>query len=83
MTISPNPVTELMSLGIILSQTENVKVDLLNYAGQIVASLLPETTLNTGTYNYTFPTSFLRKGIYFIRLTGDTTERIQKVMVQN
>jgi PKD repeat protein len=83
MTIAPNPVSDQLSLGIILSQTENISIQLLNYAGQLVSWLLPETTLNSGTYNYAFPTDYLRKGVYFVRLVGDSSERIEKVLVNN
>lgn len=83
MTISPNPVIDQMSIGVILTQTDNISIQLVNYAGQLVELLLPETSLNSGTYHYTFPTDLLRKGVYFVRLIGSSTERIEKVLVNN
>jgi PKD repeat protein len=83
MTVAPNPVTDQMHLGIILSTTQTVSIELLNYAGQLVDVLLPSTSLNAGTYNYSFATTLLRQGMYFVRLLGESSEQVQKVLVNN
>ena len=67
--IFPNPVTNDAKLSILVKESSNIKVEVLNQYGQ---HLFTNTTfLSTGKHNVDIPSSTFAHGMYFVKVTAN------------
>lgn len=78
-TVYPNPFTEQTTISYSLPTTLNVNIEVYNYIGEKVETLVNETKV-AGKHNAIFSTSNMAKGIYFIRITAGNQQKTIKVI---
>jgi flagellar hook assembly protein FlgD len=77
--VYPNPFTEQTTISYSLPNTSNVNIEVYNYIGEKVETLVNETKV-AGKHNTIFSTSNMAKGIYFIRVTAGNQQKTIKVI---
>jgi hypothetical protein len=77
--VYPNPFTEQTTISYSLSTNSNVNIEVYNYLGEKVETLVNETKV-AGKHNAIFSTSNMAKGIYFIRITAGYQQKTIKVI---
>lgn len=80
LTIFPNPVSDQTSITFILEHTDNVKLEIVNMMGQIVAAIIDES-LSHGEHQVNWNAEKLPSGIYFFRLTTVSQSSTEKMVV--
>lgn len=65
---------------IAFQKTHPVAVDVINVLGEVVTTLLPESTY-TGTTNIVWHTDSYARGMYFIRLTTEGQCVVRQVVL--
>lgn len=79
-TVSPNPVTDVFTVGYTIKNSAQVSVELFDSKG-VKTSLLSSSSMNSGTHRETFNAADMPKGVYFIRLTVGADQYLKKVVV--
>jgi hypothetical protein len=81
-TVYPNPFTEQTTISYTLPSTSKVTIDVYNYLGEKLETLVNETKL-AGKHNATFTAKNQPKGIYFLKInTGNTQKTIKVVNIE-
>jgi len=78
--LSPNPVTSQARLDYFLKEASAVTIEVLNEAGQCVASYTPDHQ-TPGKHDYSFETKSLANGNYFVRFSSGNVSRAVKCTV--
>jgi hypothetical protein len=78
-TVYPNPFTEQTTISYTLPTRASVNIEVYNYLGQKVITLVNETKL-AGKHSTTFSTNNMAKGIYFMRITSGNLQKTIKVI---
>lgn len=76
----PNPFNPVTNIEFSLPIAGNVKLDIYDITGKLVASLLDQD-INTGTYNVTWNASNISSGIYFYKLSTKYFTQTKKMML--
>jgi len=76
----PNPTNNTINLSFELSIPAQLKYSIFNETGQIVKTLLDEFT-NPGTINKSFDVSDIPNGTFYLKITGEITSIIYKVII--
>lgn len=79
-TVSPNPVSDVFSVGYSIKNTARVTVELFDSKG-VKTSLLSSASKTAGTHRETFNAADMPKGVYFIRLTVGADQYLKKMVV--
>lgn len=74
----PNPFNSTLSVSIDLPQAADLKVDLVDAAGRVVADVFDQATY-PGVRNISFEVNDLPAGVYFVRAQSGSTMRTVKV----
>jgi len=83
LSVFPNPATENANLMYTVNQSGNVKLDLLDVYGKLVATFIDEKqTAGTYTRAINISEKNLAKGIYFARLTINGETGVKKIVVE-
>jgi hypothetical protein len=81
-TVYPNPFTEQTTISYTLPSTSKVTIDVYNYLGEKVETLVNETK-SAGKHNATFSANNQPKGIYFLRInTGNLQKTIKVINIE-
>lgn len=80
-SVFPNPANDNVTINFTLNEISNVKADITDINGKQVANILNEK-LN-GAFSKQYNTSALPNGNYFVRLTIDNKESIQKLTIKH
>ncbi|HET6243038.1 MAG: CotH kinase family protein [Bacteroidetes bacterium] len=75
----PNPCTDNLTLNYYISNSANVKIEIINSLGITVVQILNEQQ-NSGLYSEKIDAHSLAKGIYLVKLTTDNTIYHQKII---
>lgn len=81
--IYPNPTTDIIHINFDLKSTSEVKIELVDIAGRIVKTLLPQTTLISEKHKQLYMLSDLNSGMYFIKLNINGKESTIKLCITN
>jgi hypothetical protein len=73
--IYPNPVNDVLHIS--SSVNGNINVQIINTSGQVIKSYNTELASTSS-----IPVNYLSKGIYFIRITNNTSTTVQKIIKQ-
>jgi hypothetical protein len=79
--VAPNPVSGRAQFSFTTKEAEQVTVALYNTLGQRVQTLYQGTTTAGQAQQVSFNASSLADGAYFVRVQGETTNRVQRVTV--
>jgi len=80
LTIFPNPANDKVIIAFNIGEIQNIKLELLSLTGN---TLMTEHLKNfKGNYQKSLDVTSFAKGIYFLRLTGDSGITIKKIIVQ-
>jgi hypothetical protein len=77
--VYPNPFTEQTTVSYTLPTTSNVNIEVYNFVGEKVQTLVSETK-GAGKHNAIFSGTNMAKGIYFIRVTAGNQQKMMKVI---
>ena len=78
-TVYPNPFKEQTTISYTLPTRATVNIEVYNYIGQKVATLVNETKI-AGKHSTTFSTNNMAKGIYFLRISSGNLQKTIKVI---
>jgi predicted esterase len=78
--VSPNPITTQLSAFIQLDKKQRVLITLTDMNGRRVAQI--NNFFDEGNTEFTIPTGNLNKGIYLLKVSGETISETQKVIRQ-
>jgi len=81
LTAYPNPTNSKSQIMFNIIKNTSVNLTLLNSVGQVVSVLIPNKTINKGTYNISLSNINLQSGIYFCKLTTDDCAKTIKIVV--
>lgn len=81
--IYPNPTSDNIYLHFNLDSQQEIKIDICSVLGNEII-LKPTTLLNQGEHNFEFQIAKLnlKKGIYFVRISGKKTNLSKKLLVR-
>lgn len=77
----PNPASGQVSVHFVLTQKESYTIDILNTLGQVVKSVA-KPDLQPGLYNEAIDINGLSAGIYHIRVKGQNSTGVEKLIVE-
>lgn len=80
-TIYPNPTKGLFNLDIKGLKDESIQVCIYNFSGQKVVCKDIGRTFQNG-YHKTFDLSHLPAGVYLLKLTGASINRVERIIIQ-
>lgn len=76
----PNPAVDVVSLNLNISESQSVRIDLLDRDGRLLKTLRNES-FAPGLHTITLGTSWLRPGMYLLRLSAKRGNTTLKLMV--
>jgi len=76
----PNPATDDLNIQLVLNQNETYIIEIINSLGQIVNSRVI-SNLNPSMHNESINVSNLKTGIYSIKVKGNNSSGLQKLMI--
>jgi hypothetical protein len=80
--VYPNPTNSKFTIAFFCRNSGNLKLNLISSTGQTVKLLIDKNTSN-GQKNFSFDTSYLQKGIYFLQIELDgKLLQTEKVIVE-
>lgn len=79
--IYPNPVTTTAMIEFNLIENANIKIELLDIAGQSVA-VIQDGNLNAGAHNFTFERNQLSSGVYTLQFTNGSNSFIKNIIIE-
>jgi hypothetical protein len=82
-TVYPNPATNYLTIQYALLHNSTVKVEIFDVFGKSVKLLLPETKQPSDKYKNTWLLNELKSGLYFLKVSIDSSENIIKISVSN
>lgn len=80
--VYPNPTLERITVEVVLDKKTFARIELFDLQGKQVAALY-EDMIKSGTNEISFNVSHLKKGIYFLQLTGDGKVIANKKIIKN
>jgi hypothetical protein len=80
--ISPNPVSDLMSVNYIVNQTQNICIQLIDINGKVVKTLVNENQ-TSGNHTVISNIQDVSKGVYFVKASTNNQKITQRLIVIN
>ena len=80
--IIPNPASNQIQLKFSLEQPSKIQLNLCDLNGKSIKILLSNQQIEAGTGLYSFNTSSLKSGVYFIQLISDTFQESSKLIIK-
>jgi hypothetical protein len=77
--IYPNPAEDRFQIVFNLEEFEDVRVEIINMAGQLAYEKVFENTLN---HTYRFGTEFLPKGVYIVKITSGAVSATKRLIIK-
>ena len=81
-SLYPNPTSELMNVSITIEKSDILKFEVVDVTGKLVKVLLQDK-VKAGKNNFSFSTTPLSNGIYFLKITSATKEILTQKFVKN
>jgi len=81
LALYPNPTTELMNVSITIEKSDVLKFEVLDVTGKLVKVLLQDK-VKAGKNNFSFSTTPLANGIYFLKITSASKEILTEKFVR-
>jgi len=81
--VFPNPLVERTQVSLVLPNEESLQLFLLNNAGQIIQTIIPNEVLRQGYHQLTLNTSGLKSGFYWLQLATEKKVYTKKMVVIN
>ncbi len=78
-SLYPNPATDLFHIAFNLDEFEDVQIQIVSLAGQVVHDVTYPNTLNQ---TYSFHTSLFSKGVFVIKINSETISSTQRLIIQ-
>lgn len=82
MILFPNPTADLMNVTLLLEKVEYLQFEIYDLTGKMVKVLLREK-VKAGKNNFSFSTSPLSNGIYFLKVTSSNKEILTQKFIKN
>ena len=79
MVIYPNPAFDLFNVAFNLPDYEDVNIQVISSSGKVVHDVVYPRTLNQ---TYTFSTALFSKGVFIVKITGDTISSTKRLIIQ-
>ena len=79
-SLSPNPFNPLVSIHYQLPRTSNVRVEIFNDRGQLVARIV-DADMRSGFHTSVWRAKGLPSGLYLIRMTADKSIKVRKALL--
>jgi hypothetical protein len=83
MPIMPNPAQNDIEIGLIVSESSEVRIDMVDMNGKIVQHLLPQQQLQQGIHFFEADVSSILNGIYYIIVHSDKQKITEKLLINN
>jgi len=80
--ISPNPVSDIVSVSYLVNQTQNICIQLIDINGKVVKGILNENQ-TSGFHTATANIQDVAKGVYFLKTSANNQKIAQKLLVIN
>ncbi len=77
---SPNPFSTSTTITYIIENAGNYKIEIINASGNVIETL-HNGNLSEGENNFTFTANNLEPGVYFYKITGETIEQTNKMII--
>jgi len=77
--VYPNPVSDEATISFSISESSNIKIELLDLPGQLIANV-SEKNYTTGQHQETFSLTGIPKGIYMLRFTDGNKSYYKKII---
>jgi len=81
--IHPNPVNDVINLGILATKEITLNIQLYDAVGKLINTVAENETYAEGVHHLSLPSSALRSGVYWIRIGDGVSERILKFLKSN
>lgn len=81
LSLYPNPTTELMNVSITIEKSDVLKFEVLDITGKLVKLLLQDK-VKAGKNNFSFSTTPLANGIYFLKVSSASKEILTQKFVK-
>lgn len=78
---NPNPVINNLKFDLLLKIETEVRVDLMNSAGQFVSTIVPLENLESGQYSFSKDISLLGAGVYYLSLKYPSGTVLKKLII--
>ncbi len=74
----PNPATDLFNIAFNLENFEDVQIQVISLAGQVVHDVTYPNTLNQ---TYSFSTGLFSKGVFVVKVTSGSVVQTQRLII--
>lgn len=81
--IHPNPVNDLINLGIVATKEITLHIQLYDALGKLINIVAENETYSAGVHHISLPSTALHYGVYWIRINDGVSERILKFLKSN
>jgi hypothetical protein len=78
--IYPNPTEDDITLSILLTESSILKIELVDQSGRLIYNQNNPESLEPGIHKIQLPFSQLNKGIYYVRVSDDSTTLLEKIV---
>lgn len=79
--VFPNPTTQHFEVKFTTNESSKIELNLCDLTGKSIKTLVSNQQSEAGIKRYTFNTSNLKSGIYFIQLTSGTFQKHSKLII--
>lgn len=77
----PNPFSESSSLSVSVRETQDIRIDVVDILGRTVATVYEGTLDGDRRYDYSVSGDGLSNGTYFVRVSGKSFTRTEKIVL--
>ncbi|WP_313808319.1 T9SS type A sorting domain-containing protein [Flavobacterium sp.] len=80
-SVYPNPINDLLNIDFKLTEDSNINIDLFDFSGRKVETLLDKQRITSGNHsiNFQLPNT-MSKGIYFLNIMNNSESKIVKLV---
>jgi len=79
--VFPNPSNELINIQYFLNTEVTLSIELVNFLGQRVKTILPKQNQQAGSYELQIPVSEFATGTYFLTISSANQTKIEKIII--
>jgi hypothetical protein len=76
--VYPNPATDIFNIAFNLPRLEDVSIQVISSTGALVQEINYPNTLNQ---TYSFSTQLFSKGVFIIKITGDSVRETRRLII--
>jgi hypothetical protein len=80
-SIYPNPTNQLVNIAFEVNAKTDLNIQLLNSEGKFVKQLLPNTTIERGSYSQAFDLTGIAPGVYSVFIHKEGKQEYQKLVI--